>query len=1119
MTELTSQHGRSGRPGRTRGRVLRAFTRRKTAALLIAVATVVWYSTPAFAQLDPLLFIKRVPPTVIVVFDTSMRMLEDGSGNWYDPNFYRVSDDPGVMPAFPSINTITTKTYRRVYKNLQAVAAPGKYTADNIQATAAVWDPANALTSNAPSDLLFLNNTRYNIAKQGLSAAVAENGSSTFRWGLIKLRQNTPAWRTGANCDKPVVLTDAFQALYRDNNPCNVSGGANNYGVYAPSVAAANHAQSSAPAGTTMVVPAANTANTITTILARGPNDPLALIPASMPGVGFADRPLDYALTDARAAAVAAMTSDSAANRSCRNTVVVLITGGKDSGDVAYAASHNATTTASSFLSVSAGGVTKRVPIVVVAVKPDAADVASLRAIATNSGGQYFLASTAFEVTAAVDRAVQMGFSRAAEFDTSTASEFSPVSPIVGTVNLKNAPDANGNPLLNTDIQAIPGGQDLPQRSNFLLTAGFTLPGFDGVLRAFRTYKPVTDSTKPTGWKFVNDGTRLWPDLDGRPSLAGKARTPLDPNTRNIYTFIPGGAGGGSVIPFTVANAGTLGPIMGTSATTNALITAIRAQPIGAIIGSTPAVMDVPSLDPPPDDDYGRADSPTSFAGTHKDRRAMIFVGANDGMIHAIDARSGYEVWAFIPYNLLPKLKTFRDGQAVDQFDYFVDSSPKVAEVKLSGVWKTLLLIGQGPGGTFYQTFDVTEAGMGVDPSLGDLGAVNSLLATFDTPNESIVFKWAFPNYDSFDPSYSATFSVFDGTPGGKQRLYGDLKATASYAEKTVGFTWSDPAVGPLTTDRSVTAVIVGSGYFPDIEASIPNRGASAPKAGNAMYLLNADTGKLLGNPSGSSCTVISSGSGSGDGCVVITDLAGNGRKNALQADPTAAGESGSVAVSKAYLGDIDGRYWRFNFTSGGTISVSEMADTGQPIYASSALLFVGTTDVYMFFATGSDLLAASTPGGTDTFKLYGLKDNSPAAGSTTKFAIDLAKVTNSGGLATGERPSTSPSVAGDIVFYTTTTESASTPCADFTSNLYAMTYAGGAAYDTDNNGKIDNNESTIARTMAGRATAPFIVDQHLYTATSGASGARVEAFGDPEDFNNGIGQVGVRILSWREIR
>ena len=48
---------------------------------------------------------------------------------------------------------------------------------------------------------------------------------------------------------------------------------------------------------------------------------------------------------------------------------------------------------------------------------------------------------------------------------------------------------------------------------------------------------------------------------------------------------------------------------------------------------------------------------------------------------------------------------------------------------------------------------------------------------------------------------------------------------------------------------------------------------------------------------------------------------------------------------------------------------------------------------------------------------------------------------------------------------------------------------------------------------------APFIVDQHLYFASAGDGGAMVEAFGDPEDFNNGVGQVGVRILSWREIR
>ena len=123
--------------------------------------------------------------------------------------------------------------------------------------------------------------------------------------------------------------------------------------------------------------------------------------------------------------------------------------------------------------------------------------------------------------------------------------------------------------------------------------------------------------------------------------------------------------------------------------------------------------MDAPSLDPPPDDDYGRSDATGTFAGSHKDRRSIIFFGANDGMIHAVDARTGFEVWAFIPYNLLPKLRTLLDGQPVEQFDYFVDSSPKIAEVKLGGSWRSMLIIGQGQGGTFYQAFDVTEAGMG----------------------------------------------------------------------------------------------------------------------------------------------------------------------------------------------------------------------------------------------------------------------------------------------------------------------------------------------------------------------------------------------------------------------
>jgi hypothetical protein len=1092
---------------RTRRGVLTDLARRKTATAAVALMVTVLWSATASAQLDPLLFLRRVPPTVIIVVDTSLRMLEDGNGNFYDPSFYSATADLAVMAGFPNINVLTTKTYRRVYRNLSYTAAG--YQTDKINAVAAVWDPAAPLTSNSPTDLAFLDPTRYNIMRQGIAAAVSENAASTMRWGVIRLRQSSPAWRFSPNCDRPVFSLDGTQSLLQDSNPC-AGGGAGRYGIYAPSVAAASYLQASTPAGTIMVTPGTNSATAVVNLVNRAVGDNAGLIPAGRGGVGFDDRPITYALSDARNAVINAMANDSAANRSCRNTVVVLITSGRDDGDASYTAANDPAVTAATFLNVTGGGVTKRVPIHVIGVKPPAADETELQAIATASGGAYRRATSASDVTAAINYAVQAGFARADDFDDGKVSEYTPVSPIVGTVNLNGALDATGSLLPDTDITAIPGGQDVPQRSNVLITAGFALPGFDGRIRAFRTYKPVVDGTKPTGWKFENDGTPLWPDLDGRPSLAGQARVPLDPNTRNIYTFIPDGMGGGSVVAFTAANAATLQAHLNVSDATT-LINYVRSQPLGAVIGSTPALMDAPSLDPPPDDDYGRSDATGTFAGDHKDRRSIIFVGANDGMIHAIDARTGYEVWAFIPYNLLPKLQTLLDGQPVEQLDYFVDSSPKIAEVKLNGEWRSMLIIGQGQGGTFYQAFDVSEAGMGVAPDSDGLVAVTSLLARFDTPNESIEFKWAFPNYNSFDPTYRATFTVTDGTPGGRVKIFGDLKTTATSAEKSVGYTWSDPAVGPLNTDRSINAVIVGSGYFPDLETSLPGRGAMAPKAGRTFYLINANTGELIGNPSGLTCT--------GTGCIDVGDVAANGRKNALQADPTAAGDSGNHVVKKAYMGDIDGKYWRFNFTADGALTVSQMVDTGAPIYASSALLFVGSVDVYMFFATGSDILPVTAPGGTGTFRLYGLKDNSPAAGATTKFAVDLATVTNTNGLATGERPSTAPTVAGDIVFYTTTTESAVTPCSDYTANLYGLTYAGSAAYDANGNDKLDSNESAIAKTVAGRATAPFIVDQHLYFGSVGANGSMVEAFGDPEDFNNGMGQVGVRILSWREIK
>jgi Tfp pilus tip-associated adhesin PilY1 len=486
-------------------------------------------------------------------------------------------------------------------------------------------------------------------------------------------------------------------------------------------------------------------------------------------------------------------------------------------------------------------------------------------------------------------------------------------------------------------------------------------------------------------------------------------------------------------------------------------------------------------------------------------------------MMHAIDARTGFEVWAFIPFNLLPKLKTLLDGNPVYQFEYFVDSSPKVADVKLNGAWRTLLLFGEGPGGTFYQTLDVTAAGTGgPSPDSDDWSGV---LGSFASGN-TVTFLWAFPRYESFDHTISAAYTLTDGSPGGRIVFHGDLKASATAAEKSVGFTWSDPAVGPLDDSRTVNAAITGSGYFPPVEDSLPGRGNGAPRAGQSIYVLDVRTGLPIGNAAGGCST-----SASGTGCLDLGEVNGNGRKNALQADITAASNGNSPVVVKAYAGDVDGNYWRFSLASSGAISKTALiaySNSGSgnnlPIYGSSALMTLGSSDQYIFFATGSDQLPVTTTGGTGTFKLWGIKDNFPSA-ATTKFNRSLAAVTNVGGLATGERVTSAPAVAGDIVFFATSVENGSQPWSTPTSNLYALTYLGGAAYAPPGQTSVKNNSSPVAKTFQGRVNAPFIVDQHAYISNNTGTGVSIDVVGDPEDFNNGVGQIGVRILSWREVR
>jgi Tfp pilus tip-associated adhesin PilY1 len=536
------------------------------------------------------------------------------------------------------------------------------------------------------------------------------------------------------------------------------------------------------------------------------------------------------------------------------------------------------------------------------------------------------------------------------------------------------------------------------------------------------------------------------------------------------------------MVPLNSANAALLAPYL-TSIDAAGLIQQIREQPLGAIVDSTPGVLDPPSLDPPPDTDY------PAFATAHVNRRSLVFVGANDGMLHAFDSRTGVEVWAYVPFNLLPKLRALREGQPVGSFKYFVDSSVKVADVKIGGNWRTYLMFGQGPGGTFYQTLDVTMTDMAssLAPESDDAAAVVSYFSQSDR----IQHVWSFPSRESFDASL---------TP------YGDIKIGASAVEKSVGETWSDPAVGQVEGTSSDWVALVGSGFLPYSRETAANR--LGTRAGTTFYLLKMEDGTLLDSRDVGNDTVAETI----DNCAVANDC--QRMKNALQADPVATGPPNTRHITKAYIGDLDGRVWRFNLGLGTTdtpqftsapIRLFDATNT-QPIFASMASVNVGGSQDYLFFASGSDALPSN--GVSQSYKLFGVLDTNGTG--VQKFAISLEAVDGAGG---DEKPSTFPAVAGEIIFFSTTTFRPTAPCTEPTANLYALTFLGGAAYDTNNSGSVTATDSLKIRSSAtGRATAPFVVDQHLVFA----SGGKVDILGDPRDYNNGFGQVGVRILSWR---
>jgi outer membrane protein assembly factor BamB len=341
--------------------------------------------------------------------------------------------------------------------------------------------------------------------------------------------------------------------------------------------------------------------------------------------------------------------------------------------------------------------------------------------------------------------------------------------------------------------------EDNGQQKKLVIGGTFIFPGWEGHLRAYNVSNVAPDVSTDTVLRTVTRSDLS--DSSGRELVAPGASIEWDAgelldnrtaSSRTIYTALPDAVSGMNRTDFTTSNVAVLGPILQDVNNDNqGLINFIRGEgrdwKLGDINHSRPI-----SVGPPNENAGLMGAGYDVFITTYQDRRKVAYVGTNDGMIHCFDALTGEEIWGFIPYNLLPKLKNMWAVDAVTGERYFlrdvyVDGSPVSADVYIdadgdgSREWRTILICGQGPG-------------------------------TGSTAGGGLNYYFALDITDPYDP----------------QPLW-------EFTASTMGETWSIPVVGKIVKEGVDTFVtFMGSGYDNDDTAVV----------GNHFYAVDVETGE-----------------------------------------------------------------------------------------------------------------------------------------------------------------------------------------------------------------------------------------------------------------------------------
>tara|TARA_B100000315_G_scaffold141720_1_gene130783 strand:+ start:4265 stop:7774 length:3510 start_codon:yes stop_codon:yes gene_type:complete len=257
-------------------------------------------------------------------------------------------------------------------------------------------------------------------------------------------------------------------------------------------------------------------------------------------------------------------------------------------------------------------------------------------------------------------------------------------------------------------------------------------------------------------------------------------------------------------------------------------------------------------------------------------RTTTVYVGGNDGMLHAFNSSTGVEMWAFIPPPILGNLKDMISATAnQSKSQYYVDSSPIVDDVYVNGSWMTILICGFRWGDRGFFALDVT------DPNNPDF------LAAVSTDGTTVTL-WN-TNGAALDVTSDADYS-------------GYLK---------LGYTWSVPITGRIKVDVSGTptdkwVAIFGGGYrmlSPDV--SYTDLSDHAAGVGRQIFVVDLSDASIIER-------FTESADPAGNASGAIKDDSADGIDNSLPAPVSIIGDSDNY-FQYLSAGDREGHLYQMN--------------------------------------------------------------------------------------------------------------------------------------------------------------------------------------------------------------